>query len=42
MEALQDLLYVPFQFETEGTQVIYFKAEDYEIPARFRKDDEQQ
>lgn len=42
MKALQDLLYVPFQFETEGTQVIYFKAEDYEIPARFRKDDEQQ
>ncbi|MDD6135469.1 MAG: kinase [Selenomonadaceae bacterium] len=42
MKALQDLLYVPFQFETEGTQVIYFKAEDYEIPARFRKVDEQQ
>lgn len=42
MKALQDLLYVPFQFETEGTQVIYFKAEDYEVPARFRKDDERQ
>lgn len=35
MHALQNLLYVPFQFETDGTQVIYFKAEDYELPERF-------
>ena len=37
MEALNDFLYVPFKFETDGTQVIYFKAEDYEVPERFRK-----
>lgn len=35
MHALQNLLYVPFQFEADGTQVIYFKAEDYELPERF-------
>lgn len=27
--ALQDLLYVPFQFETEGTSVIYYQPETY-------------
>lgn len=36
MNALQDLLYVPFEFENDGTQVVYFKAEDYEIPERFQ------
>ena len=30
-EALADLLYVPFRFEEEGTQVVYYKAEDYEV-----------
>ena len=35
MKALEHLLYVPFKFETEGTKVIYFKAEDYEIPERY-------
>ena len=30
--ALSDFLYVPFQFETEGSQVIYFRAEDYNMP----------
>ncbi|WP_303813686.1 kinase [Selenomonas ruminantium] len=35
MNALKDYLYVPFEFETEGAQVIYFKAEDYEVPVRF-------
>lgn len=29
-EALQDLLYVPFNFEEGGTQVVYYRAEDYE------------
>ena len=32
LQELQDLLYVPFSFENNGTQVIYFKAEDYELP----------
>ena len=27
--ALNDLLYVPFQFENEGTRVIYYAAEAY-------------
>lgn len=35
MEALKNLLYVSFEFENDGTQVIYFKAEDYDIPQRF-------
>lgn len=31
-KAFHDLLYVPFEFEEEGTQVIYYKAEDdYDI-----------
>ncbi len=30
-EALRDLLYVPFQFETGGPQVVHYTAEDYEI-----------
>lgn len=38
LDALKGLLYVPFSFESDGTQVIYFKAEDYEIPERFRKE----
>jgi len=29
--ALQDLLYVPFTFEDDGTRVIYYAAEDYDI-----------
>lgn len=28
-EAMKDLLYIPFQFENEGTKVIYYNAEDY-------------
>ena len=32
LQELRDLLYVPFSFENDGTQVIYFKAEDYELP----------
>lgn len=28
--ALNDLLYVPFLFEEEGTRVVYYKAESYE------------
>lgn len=28
-EAMKDLLYVPFQFENEGTQVIYYAPEQY-------------
>ena len=30
-EALKDLLYVPFQFETGGPQVVHYTAEDYEV-----------
>lgn len=29
-EALEDLLYVPFEFETAGTQVIHYTPESYE------------
>lgn len=32
LEELKDLLYVPFCFETSGTQVIYYSAEDYILP----------
>lgn len=37
MKALDGLLYVPFAFETDGSQVVYFKAEDYEVPAIYQK-----
>ena len=30
-EALKDLLYVPFEFEDHGTQVIHFIPEEYEV-----------
>lgn len=29
-EAMKDLLYIPFEFESGGTRVIYFAPEDYE------------
>ena len=35
MNDLDNLLYVPFKFELEGMQVIYFIAEDYEIPEQY-------
>ena len=28
-EAMKNLLYIPFQFETGGTRVIYYASEDY-------------
>ena len=28
-EALQDLLYVPFEFEEGGTRILYYKSEDF-------------
>lgn len=37
MKALNRLLYIPFEFENGGTRVIYFTAEDYEIPIEFRE-----
>lgn len=30
-EALKNLLYIPFRFENDGTSVVYFSAEHYEI-----------
>lgn len=30
-EALKDLLYIPFQFEDSGTQILYYHPEDYNI-----------
>lgn len=33
--ALNNLLYVPFEFENEGTHVIYYKSEDYDIPQKY-------
>ena len=35
LDELDDLLYVPFDFETGGTQVIYYSSEDYELPNKF-------
>lgn len=29
-ETLNDLLYIPFAFENEGTRIIYYQAEDYD------------
>lgn len=29
-KAMKDLLYIPFEFETEGTTVIYYDPEDYQ------------
>ena len=29
-EDLSDLLYVPFAFENDGTQILYYKPEEYE------------
>ena len=31
-EALSDLLYVPFEFETGGTRIMYYNDEKYDIP----------
>lgn len=30
-EALSDLLYIPFEFESDGTQVVYCDPEDYDV-----------
>ncbi len=30
MEAMKDFLYIPFQFEDDGTRVIYYVPEDYQ------------
>lgn len=31
-EALQEFLYVPFAFENEGTKVLYYVPEEFEVP----------
>lgn len=31
MKALSDLLYIPFRFESDGTQVVYYDPEDYDL-----------
>ena len=36
-EALEDLLYVPFEFETAGTQVIHYTPESYEPRSEWRE-----
>ena len=36
-EALEDLLYVPFEFETAGTQVIHYTPESYEPRYEWRE-----
>lgn len=30
-QAMKDLLYIPFEFENAGTQVIYYEAENYDL-----------
>lgn len=29
MDELSDLLYVPFEFENDGTRILYYAPEDY-------------
>lgn len=36
--ALKDLLYVPFHFEDSGTEILYYRPEDY-IPEQSKKED---
>ncbi len=31
-KALSNLLYVPFEFESEGTRILYYSPEDYTLP----------
>ena len=33
-EALNDLLYIPFEFESQGTRIMYYKPEDFELPIK--------
>lgn len=35
--AMEDLLYIPFRFETGGTKVIYYAPETYEVKGRSKK-----
>ena len=30
-DALKDLLYIPFRFENEGSRILYYRPEDFEI-----------
>ena len=30
-EALDDLMYIPFKFENNGTQIIYYSPEEYDV-----------
>ena len=31
-KALSELLYVPFEFEDDGSKIMYYKPEDYDLP----------
>lgn len=33
-ESLKDLLYVPFEFENDGVQILYYVSEDYDLPCK--------
>lgn len=35
-QALSSLLQVPFSFENDGSQIVYYQAEDYELPEEER------
>lgn len=37
-KALSNLLYIPFHFENEGTRVIYYAAEDYDLASVRQKE----
>lgn len=37
LEAMKDLLYIPFQFEDDGTRVIYYVPEDYQAADKERE-----
>lgn len=41
LEALKHLLYVPFEFETGGTRIMYYKSEDFDLKETKRIDQEE-
>ena len=36
-DALKDLLFVPFRFEDSGTEILYYRPEDY-VPEQSKKE----
>ncbi len=38
-KALNNLLYVPFEFEEDGSKIMYYKPEDYNLPVGLEEED---